>query len=162
MLKQTVYATLGLLLAGGISLSVFGHDATSTLLEDVNKDGAVNIQDLVLVAASLGQPGARNAVQNPDVNRDGTINVQDLVRVGNSLGKTEVNDNSAYHEIQDYIFDKSCANSACHAAPANAGNLNLTYGLSYQDLLGRVPQNPAAAATGMKLIDPGNLKIVSF
>ena len=53
-------------------------------------------------------------------------------------------------------FDKSCASSACHAAPANAGNLNLTYGLSYQDLVGRVPLNPAAAAAGMKRIDPGN------
>ena len=116
----------------------------------------MNIQDLVLVAGTFGQPGKRNSVQNPDVNRDGIINILDLVRVSNSFGKTEVNDTSTYHEIQDYIFDKSCANSACHAAPANAGNLNLTYGLSYQDLVGRVPQNPTAAAAGMKLIDPGN------
>ena len=156
MFKRTIYFILFFLLASGISFSAFAHDDTSTLLEDVNKDGTVNIQDLVLVAATLGQSGNRNAVQNPDVNRDGTINVLDLVRVSNGLGKTEVNDNSTYHEIQDYIFDKSCANSACHASPANAGNLNLTYGLSYRDLVGRIPQNPAAAAAGMKLIDPGN------
>ena len=156
MLKKIIYFILPLLLVGGPSFSTFAHDDVSTLLEDVNKDGTVNIQDLVLVAGAFGQPGNRNALQNPDVNRDGTINVLDLVRVSNSFGKTEVNDNSTYHEIQDYIFDKSCANSACHAAPANAGNLNLTYGLSYQDLVGRVPQNPAAAAAGMKLIDPGN------
>jgi hypothetical protein len=140
----------------GVSFFAFAHDDTSTLLEDVNKDGTVNIQDLVLVASALGQPGNRNALQNPDVNRDGTVNVLDLVRVSNSFGKTEVNDNSTYHEIQDYIFDKSCANSACHAAPASAGNLNLTYEFSYQDLVDRVPQNPAALAAGMKLIDPGN------
>lgn len=156
MFKRTIHFILFFLFVSGMSFSTFAHDDTSTLLEDVNKDGTVNIQDLVLVAAAFGQPGDRNAEQNPDVNRDGTVNVLDLVRVSSSFGKTEVNDNSTYHEIQDYIFDKSCANSACHAAPANAGNLNLTYGLSYQDLVGRVPQNPAAAAAGMKLIDPGN------
>ena len=156
MFKRTIQLILFFSFVSGMVLSTFAHDDTSTLLEDVNKDGTVNIQDLVLVASVFGQPGNRNALQNPDVNRDGTINILDLVRVSNSFGKTEVNDNSTYHEIQDYIFDKSCANSACHAAPANAGNLNLTYGLSYQDMIGRVPQNPAAAAAGMKLIDPGN------
>ena len=156
MLKQTIHSMLLFLFLSGVSFFAFAHDDTSTLLEDVNKDGTVNIQDLVLVAAALGQPGDRNALQSPDVNRDGIVNVLDLVRVSNSFGKTEVNDNSTYHEIQDYIFDKSCANSACHAAPANAGNLNLTYELSYQDLVGRVPQNPAAVVAGMKLVDPGN------
>ena len=72
------------------------------------------------------------------------------------FGQTAPGENSAYHDIQEYIFDKSCANSACHAGPANAGNLNLTYGLSYEDLVVGVPQNPAAAAAGMKLVDPGN------
>ncbi len=156
MLKQMIYSILILLFLSGIAFSVFAHDDASTLLEDVNRDGTVNIQDLVLVAGTFGQPGKRNAVQNPDVNRDGIVDILDLVRVSNSFGKTEVNDTSTYHKIQDYVFDKSCANTACHAAPANAGNLNLTYGLSYQDLVGRVPQNPAAAAAGMKLIDPGN------
>ena len=135
-----------------MSFSALGHGEGSTLLEDVNKDGVVNIQDLVLVAAAFGQPGDRTAEQNPDVNRDGIVNVLDLVRVSNSFGQTEVNDNSAYHDIQDYIFDKSCANSACHAAPTNSANLNLTYGTSYQDLVDRVPQNAAAAAAGMKLV----------
>ena len=154
MFKRTIHFIL-FFLASGISFSAFAHNDVSTLLEDVNKDGTVNIQDLVLVAAAFGQPGDRNALQNPDVNRDGTVNVLDMIRVSNSFGETEVSDNSTYHEIQDYIFDKSCANSACHAAPANAGDLNLTYGFSYQDLVGRVPRNPAAAAAGMKLIDPG-------
>ena len=156
MFKQLVYSTLILFLVIGVSFSVLGHGENSTLLEDVNKDGVVNIQDLVLVAAAFGQPGDRTAEQNPDVNRDGIVNVLDLVRVSNSFGQTEVNDPSAYHDIQDYVFDKSCANSICHAAPANARNLNLTYGTSYNDLVGRVPQNPAAAAAGMKLVDPGN------
>ena len=156
MIKKTTYSILIFLLTGGVSLLVFGHSNLPTLLEDVNKDGVVNIQDLVLVAASFGQPRDRNAEQDPDVNRDGIVNVLDLVRVSNSFGQTAPDENSAYHSIQEAVFEKNCANSACHAAPANAFGLNLTYGLSYEELIGVVPQNPAAAAAGMKLVDPGN------
>ena len=151
-----IFATFLVLLMGVGSFSTYAHDENSTLLEDVNKDGTVNIQDLVLVASALGQPGDRTAVQNPDVDRNGTVNILDMVRVANRFGATEQNDNSTYHVIQDDILDKSCANSACHAPPANAANLNLTYGQSYPDLINRVPRNPTAAAAGMKLIDPGN------
>ena len=44
--------------------------------------GAVNIQDLVLVAGRLGQSGANSA----DVNGDGIVNIQDLVLVAGALG----------------------------------------------------------------------------
>jgi hypothetical protein len=156
MVKQLIYSTLILSLVVGISFSALGHGDNPTLLEDVNNDGIVNIQDLVLVAGALGQPVDRTAEQNPDVNRDGTINVLDLVRVGSSLGQTVPDENSTYHDIQEYVFDKSCASSTCHAAPANSRGLSLEYGLSYDALIGVVPQNPAAAAAGMKLVDPGN------
>ena len=49
---------------------------------DVNGDGIVNIQDLVLVASNLGQSG-QNTV---DVNGDGQVNIQDLVLVAGALG----------------------------------------------------------------------------
>ena len=156
MFKRLIYSTLILLLGVGVSLSAFGHGNNPTLLEDVNKDGIVNVQDLVLVAGAFGQPVDRTAEQNPDVNRDGFINVLDLVRVSNSLGQTVPDENAAYHDIQEYVFDKSCASSTCHAAPANSRGLSLEYRLSYDNLVGIVPQNPAAAAAGMKLVDPGN------
>ena len=156
MVKQLIYSTLILSLVVGISFSALGHGDNPTLLEDVNNDGIVNVQDLVLVANAFGQPVDRTAEQNPDVNRDGTINVLDLVRVSNSLGQTVPDEGSAYHDIQEYVFDKSCASSACHAAPANSARLSLEYQLSYNALVDVVPQNPAAAAAGMKLVDPGN------
>ena len=156
MFRQLLYSTLILGLVIGVSFSALGHGDNPTLLEDVNNDGIVNIQDLVLVANAFGQPADRTAEQNPDVNRDGTINVLDLVRVSSSFGQTVPDENSAYHDIQEYIFDKSCASSACHAAPANSRGLSLEYRLSYDALIGVVPQNPAAAAAGMKLVDPGN------
>ena len=52
------------------------------LTEDVNGDGVVNIQDLVQVAANLGQSGSNPA----DVNGDGVVNIQDLVQVAAQLG----------------------------------------------------------------------------
>lgn len=156
MRKRWFYLTIALLLMGiGFPLSTFTHDEASTLDEDINADGAVNIQDLVLIAAAFGASTDHNAPQNPDVNRDGVVNILDLVRVRNHFGETATPDNSTYHEIQHYIFDKSCVNTACHGTPANAGGLNLAYDVSYQNLVGQTPKNPAAAATGMKLVDPG-------
>ena len=110
MFKQFVYATSVLLLMGSLSFSAFGHDTDSTLLEDVDKNGTVNMQDLVLVATAIGQSAGQNATQHPDVNRDGIIDILDLVRISNRFGETTTAGNSTYHDIQDYIFDKSCAN----------------------------------------------------
>ena len=49
---------------------------------DVNEDGGVNIQDLVLVAGQFGQSGENRA----DVNGDGVVNIQDLVLVASAFG----------------------------------------------------------------------------
>ena len=49
---------------------------------DVNGDGVVNIQDLVLVASSFGQTGQSRV----DVNGDGVVNIQDLVLVAAAFG----------------------------------------------------------------------------
>ena len=51
---------------------------------DVNKDGVVNIQDLVLVASSFGETGENNT----DVNGDGVVNIQDLVLVAAAFGNS--------------------------------------------------------------------------
>ena len=52
--------------------------------EDVNADGVVNIQDLVLVASSLGKTGQNVA----DVNTDEVVDIRDLVLVAGALGNT--------------------------------------------------------------------------
>ena len=45
---------------------------------DVNRDGVVNIQDLVIVANALGKAA-------PDLNGDDIVNIQDLVMVANAF-----------------------------------------------------------------------------
>ena len=54
---------------------------------DVNGDGMVNIQDMVLVASSFGKTGQNTA----DVNGDGVVNIADLVSVSSNFGKTGEN-----------------------------------------------------------------------
>ncbi len=51
------------------------------LAVDVDNDGVVSVQDLVLVATNFGQAG-----ENPaDVNGDGEVNIADLVKVAEAL-----------------------------------------------------------------------------
>ena len=54
------------------------------LAGDLNTDGVVNIQDLVLVASQFGQAGQNAA----DINEDGVVNIQDLVLVARAFDTT--------------------------------------------------------------------------
>ena len=68
----------------GVSPQVEGGQVTEppTLEGDVNNDGVVNIQDLVLVASKLGETGQNVA----DVNGDEVVDIRDLVKVAGALG----------------------------------------------------------------------------
>ena len=52
------------------------------LAEDVNRDGVVDLQDLVFVASQFGQSGIENTA---DVNRDGTVDIADILLVAGAL-----------------------------------------------------------------------------
>ena len=55
---------------------------------DVNDDGTVNIQDLVVVAGQLGESGEG---LKGDINGDGTVDIRDLVIVASHLGEDTSN-----------------------------------------------------------------------
>ena len=63
------------------------NDAPIYAHSDINQDGTVNIQDLVLVANAIGHPGAADNELNADINADGTVNILDLVQVANNIGE---------------------------------------------------------------------------
>ena len=50
--------------------------------EDVNRDGVVDLQDLVFVASQFGQSGAENAA---DINGDGVVDIADILLVAGAL-----------------------------------------------------------------------------
>ncbi len=54
------------------------------LVEDLNRDGVVNILDLALVSSNFGQTGENEA----DINGDGIVDIVDLVKVSTAIGNT--------------------------------------------------------------------------
>ena len=55
---------------------------------DVNRDGQVNVLDMILVSRHFGEDASANP--QADVNRDGIINIQDLIVVAQHLGESTV------------------------------------------------------------------------
>ena len=55
---------------------------------DVNRDGQVNVLDMILVSRHFGEAASANP--QADVNRDGTINIQDLILVAQHLGESTI------------------------------------------------------------------------
>ena len=53
---------------------------------DVNKDGQVNVLDMILVSQRFGEDASANP--QADINRDGIINIQDLILVAQHLGES--------------------------------------------------------------------------
>ncbi len=53
---------------------------------DVNRDGQVNVLDMILVSRHFGEDASANP--QADVNRDGVINIQDLIVVAQRLGES--------------------------------------------------------------------------
>ena len=65
---------------GSMTEKLFSVDSIS-LSADVNRDGSVNITDLILVASKMGQQGE----YAEDVNGDGVVNVLDVTLVASAM-----------------------------------------------------------------------------
>ena len=58
-------------------------EPANAILEDINRDGVVNIQDLVIVSARFGQRGQNSA----DINGDHLVDIVDLVLVASAVNE---------------------------------------------------------------------------
>ena len=58
----------------------------TTLAWDINNDGIVDLEDLMLVSNSIGEKSPRNP--KVDVNKDGTVDIIDLLLVSAHLGES--------------------------------------------------------------------------
>jgi len=57
---------------------------------------------------------------------------------------------ATFSSIQSEIFNKSCATVGCHAAPVPASGLNLSVGVSYNNIVDKI------AFGDTKFIEPGD------
>ena len=65
-----------------------------TVFGDVNRDGVVNLQDLIYVSSSFGRIGQNDA----DLNGDGVVTILDLVTVAGVIGEAAAAP-SAHHPV---------------------------------------------------------------
>ena len=73
------------------------------LKEDVNRDGVVDLQDLMLVAADLTKMGEYAT----DVNEDGAVNIADLVLVAGAQGSNTTAAVPALHHANAFSLSKT-------------------------------------------------------
>ncbi len=79
------------------------------LAGDLNADGVVNIQDIVIVASQFGQTGQNTA----DINEDGAVNIQDLVLVAGAFAAvdsapaahSQVVETLTAEDVQEWLHD---------------------------------------------------------
>ena len=97
---------------------------------DVNQDGQVNVQDLVLVAQYLGEDVSVSP--QSDVNGDGTINVLDLIIVAQYLGESTAAAPSSVAAIDSLELDPAMVQTWIAQAEAeNDGSLAFQQGIAH-------------------------------
>ena len=90
--KEVIFSPDGsTLVSGGMDGMVLLWDFTSIIGTDIevsqhavdaNRDGVVDLQDLIYVASQFGQSGVDN---DADVNEDGVVNIEDILLVAAAL-----------------------------------------------------------------------------
>ena len=108
-------------------MGVAGSDFTV----DVNSNGVVNIQDLVAVAAALGETGENDA----DVNGDGEVNIQDLVAVAAALGQVAAAPLPSVNKHPAYLTPAEVQHWLIQAQQLNLKNLTTQRGILFLQYL---------------------------
>ncbi len=70
------------------TFSAIGMEPETQIAADVNRNGVVDVEDLMLVAATIGTAPPEETYPNPDVNGDGVVNSDDLALVMAALETT--------------------------------------------------------------------------
>ena len=88
----------------GVSIPAGPHEVVITVerqlaTEDVNRDGQVNILDMVLVARHFGKTVPPDS--DVDLNGDGVINIQDLIIVAQHLGESTTSSAPSIFAVDD-------------------------------------------------------------
>ena len=112
---------------GNFTEARFSFDITALPqhLEDINGDGIVNIQDLVLVASNFGKQGIHLA----DVNEDGVVNIIDLVLVAGAFGKGAAAPSMRHHDPEAALTQANIQQWLDEARQVNLTDPNFQRGI---------------------------------
>ena len=107
---QSIVAHIPTLQSRGVTVEF--DDQVPPVTADITSDGRVDVFDLVLVAAQLGNTGTNLAA---DINSDGTVNILDLVLVAGRFGETlaapsaqpQLPETLTAAEVQNWLSDAS-------------------------------------------------------
>ncbi len=104
------------------------------LLGDVNRDGVVNILDLVQVASSFGQPVPEEG--NPaDINEDGVVNIVDLVKVAGALGNAAAAPSARSLDLEGILTREQVQQWLSEAEQFNLTDATVQRGVLYLEQL---------------------------
>ena len=114
-----------------------------SLSGDVNRDGIVNIMDLVLVASNFQQRGEHPA----DVNNDGVVNIVDLVLVAGAFGDAAA-PSARYHNLDAMFTRAEIEHWLTQARSLNLTDTTSLYGMRFlEHLLMVLPPKETALLT---------------
>ena len=114
-----------------VTFTVLSETTPPRVWADVNGDGAVTIQDLVLVAFGFGDEAPDAAA---DVNRDGVVNIQDLVLVAAAFGNAGAAP-SAHPLTLELLSAADVVRWLAQAQGLGVGDANLQRGIRFLEQL---------------------------
>jgi hypothetical protein len=136
------------------------NQAAPSCAGDCDGDGTVGVDELVRAVTMALDGGGTAQCPPADADGNGTLSIAELVAaVGKAIHGCAAS-GATLTEIQSTIFDTTCAVTFCHSAtfPGSipAGNLDLTDGNSFAQLVGVQADNISARDAGYPRVDPGN------
>ena len=106
----------------GIAIGIISPvNPTPTVKEDVNRDGVVDVNDLVIVAERYGQTGVNIA----DVNGDGVVNVDDFILVAAAVNAAAAAAPAARAQVESQFTETQLQGWLTEARAS--GNTSRTY-----------------------------------
>ena len=110
--------TQGLETPGGIAIGIFSPVNPAIVKEDVNRDGIVDVNDLIVVAQRYGRTGSNAA----DVNGDEIVNVDDFILVAAAVdsaaaapaARAHVQSHFTKAQLQGYLIEARASGNTSH------------------------------------------------
>ena len=121
----------GTILLWDLMPGIGAEGETAQLAEDVNRDGVVDLQDLVFVASQFGQPGAENAA---DINGDGVVDIADILLIAGAL-EADNGAPSAYSRSIEWLTAAEVEQWLGHAQQINTKTPRVQRGIAVLERL---------------------------